>query len=310
MIAFVLSGGGSRGALQVGALKALMERGIRPGLVVGTSVGAINAACLAADPTYERVEKLAQLWRETRREHIYPGSWLNIGWRVLTGQGSLYSNETFSRFLKRHILPEGETFGDLAKIPCLIVVTNLETGAMRIMGERPSDPVVETLLATTALPPLHPPVRLDDGEYVDGAAVALLPVEVALQRGAREVYALHIIDGPTPPEGVGRRTVLNVAGKTIGALVQRQWETSVAQVHSKRVRLHHIKLFPPSRCPMWDYSKTDEMIAAGYEQTRAYLASLPAESTWQARMRQRMTTLLPKPKPRAPAAVPAGDGQG
>ena len=309
MIAFVMSGGGSRGALQVGALKALLERGIRPDMVVGTSVGAINAVCLAADPTYERVEKLAQFWRETRREDIYPDNWLNVGWRVLRGQGSLYSNETFRRFLTQRLAPDGETFGDLAKIPCLIVVTNLETGAMRIMGERESDHVVTTLLATTALPPLHPPVRLDEGEYVDGAAVALLPVEVALQRGAREVYALHIIDGPTPPEGVGRRTVLNVAGKTIGALVQRQWETSVSLVNNKRVRLHHIKLFPPSRCPMWDYSKTDEMITAGYEQTRAYLSSLPVESTWQARVRQRAATLLPRPRPRKPAAVPISNGQ-
>lgn len=297
MIAFVFSGGGSRGALQVGALRALLERGIAPDLVVGTSVGGINAVALAADPSLANINRMETLWRQTRRTDIYPGSRVQIAWRVATGKGSLYPNEGLKRHLYRHITSTAESFADL-KLPCYIVATNLDTGAMRVLGERPIDSVLDALMATTALPPLHPPYPLDDGEYVDGGTTALLPIEVAIEHGAREVYALHIIDGPTPP--VGRRTMLHIGGKAIGALVQRQWQDSVARVEKGRVRLHHIRLTPPEPCPMWDYSKTDLLLQAGYDQAVAFLGAMqPAPVPWHARARQRAAALLRTPRPAA-----------
>ena len=289
MIAFVMSGGGSRGALQVGALRALFERGIRPTMLVGTSVGALNAAFLAADPVPDRVEKLAEVWRRTRRADVYPGYPVHVAWRVVTGQGSLYPNDTFYRYLHRHVTPYAETFADL-RLPCYVTATNLDTGAMRVLGAKPSDRVLDALMATTALPPLHPPYPLDDGEYVDGAAVALLPIEVALQYGAREVYALHIVDAPTPT--VGRRTLLHISGKAISALVQRQWQDSVARCAQSRVRLHHIQLVPLASVSMMDYSRTDDLIQAGYEQTLAYLAQAQDAPTWSRRAWERAETWL------------------
>lgn len=290
MIAFVLSGGGSRGALQVGALRALMERGIQPGLVVGTSVGGINAVCLASDPRLAQIAHMEELWRQTRRSDIYPGGRVQIAWRVATGKGSLYPNDGLKRHLSRHITRMAETFADL-QLPCYIIATNLDSGAMRVLGEKPTDHVLDALMATTALPPFHPPYPLDDGEYVDGGTVALLPIDVALHHGAREVFALHIVDGPAPP--VGRRTMLHIGGKAIGALVQRQWQDTVARVEKDRTRLHHIQLLPPEPCPMWDYSKTDMLLQAGYDQASAYLAHLaPVFQPWHIRARRRATTLL------------------
>lgn len=286
MIAFVLSGGGSRGALQVGALRALMEQGIKPRMLIGTSVGGLNAVYLGVDPSLERIEKLSALWRRTRKIDIYPDNRFQVAWRVLTGQGSLYSNTSFQRFLERYLTSEAETFADLA-IPCYVTATHLDTYAMRVLGEQPSDKTIDALMATTAIPPMHPPYRLDDGEYVDGAAVALLPLEVALKHGATEVYALHIVDGPTPP--LGRRTILNVSGKAIGALVQRQWQDSVIRVAQARVKLHHIQLNPTCACPMWDYSQTDTHIQAGYEQTLVYLAQVQPELPWPNRVWHRLS---------------------
>ncbi len=293
MIAFVLSGGGSRGALQVGALRALLERGIAPDMVVGTSVGGINAAALAGDPSLGNIEHMEALWRQTRRADIYPGSRVQIAWRVATGKGSLYPNDGLKRHLYRHITSKVEAFADL-QLPCYIVATNLDTGAMRVLGEQPTDKVLDALMATTALPPLHPPYHLDDGEYVDGGTTALLPIEVAIAHGAREVYALHVIDGPAPP--VGRRTMLQIGGKAIGALVQRQWQDTVARVEKGSVRLHHIRLTPPEPCPMWDYSKTDLLLQAGYEQAVAFLGQMPpTPAPWHARARQRVASLLRAP---------------
>ena len=289
MIAFVMSGGGSRGSLQVGALRALLERGIRPQMLVGTSVGGLNATYLAADPVPDRVEQLAEVWRRTRRTDVYPGYPVHVAWRVVTGQGSLYPNDTFYRYLHRHVAPYAETFADL-RLPCYVTATNLDTGAMRVLGAKPTDRVLDALMATTALPPLHPPYPLDDGDYVDGAAVALLPIEVALQYGAREVYALHIVDAPTPT--VGRRTLLHVGGRAIGALVQRQWQDSVSRCAQSRVRLHHIQLVPLASVSMLDYSRTDDLIQAGYEQTAAYLAQVQDEPTWSRRAWSRAETWL------------------
>jgi NTE family protein len=286
MIAIVFSGGGSRGALQAGALRALLERGVQPGLVVGTSVGGINAAYYAVNPSPTRVEKLAHVWRSTRRVDVYPGNRLHVAWRLLRGHGSFYPNDALRRHLTRHFIPDAHYFSDL-RLPCYITATNLDTGAMRVLGERRSDKIVDALLATTALPPLHPPYRLDDGDYVDGGAVALLPIEVALARGAKQVYALHIIDGPTPP--VGRRTVLQVGGKAISALVQRQWQDSVARCAASRVRLHHIQLTPPAACRVSDYSQTETLLQAGYEQTLAYLDRTLTTAPWHARVWQRAT---------------------
>ena len=291
MIAFVLSGGGSKGALEVGALRALFEAGVQPDMLVGTSVGGLNAAFIAVEPSLTRVDKLANLWRTVRRTDIYPGNKLHVAWRLARGHGSLYSNETFYRYIQRHNA-EADTFSDLKGARCYIVVTNLDTGAMRVMGDRPTDRVVDAIMATTALPPLHPPYPLDDGDYVDGGAVALLPIEVALERGAREIYALHIVDGPMPP--IARRTVLHVSGKAIGALVQRQWQTSVALAGSRGVRLYHIQLSPPVPCSLSDYTKTDLLIQAGYDQTVEFLNSVPPTETWRQRAWRRASVLLPR----------------
>lgn len=298
MIAIVLSGGGSRGSMQVGALRALLERGVQPALVVGTSVGGINAAALAADPTLTNIDRMERLWRQTRRSDIYPGSRVQIAWRVATGKGSLYSNEGLKRHLQRHVTYAAETFAEL-KLACYIVATNLDSGMMRVLGERPDDRVLDALMATTALPPLHPPYALDDGEYVDGATTALLPIEVAIKHGAREVYALHIVDGPAPP--VARRTMLHIGGKAIGALVQKQWQDTVARVERDRVRLHHIQLVPPEPCAMWDYSKTDMLLKAGYEQTMAYLSQLPPQpQPWHTRAWERAAAWLKTPRSTRP----------
>ncbi|MFN3929752.1 MAG: patatin-like phospholipase family protein, partial [Thermoflexus sp.] len=101
--AFVLSGGGNRGPLQVGALRALLERGVEPDFLVGTSAGAINAVAFAVDPTPGGVERLAAAWRRVRRADIYPGNLFTILWRLLTHQDSLFNGSGLRRVLEAHL---------------------------------------------------------------------------------------------------------------------------------------------------------------------------------------------------------------
>src|SRR5262249_59152244 len=103
MIAFVLSGGGNRCALRGGALKAVLERGIYPDLIVATSVGALNGVMLAADPTVAGARRLAESWPNIRRDDIFPGNPLTVTWRILRGRGSLHGQHNLARFIARQV---------------------------------------------------------------------------------------------------------------------------------------------------------------------------------------------------------------
>src|SRR5712692_4210474 len=112
-IAFVFSGGGNFGALQVGALRALLERHITPDLIIGTSAGAINAAYFAARPTLQGVDELAAVWRKVTAADVYPGTHWHTLWRVLTRRESLYPSEPLHKFLAAHLPPDVARFSDV-----------------------------------------------------------------------------------------------------------------------------------------------------------------------------------------------------
>ena len=117
MIAYVLSGGNLRGALQVGALQALLKDPARqPDFVVGTSIGSINGAMLAYDPTPGGMEKLAHIWRNVKRSDVYPGQRLGLARRLVRGRDSLYTDRPLRRMCQLAMPPQLKTFADL-KIP-------------------------------------------------------------------------------------------------------------------------------------------------------------------------------------------------
>ncbi|MCS7352370.1 MAG: patatin-like phospholipase family protein, partial [Anaerolineae bacterium] len=186
--AFVLSGGGNRGPLQVGALKALLERGIEPDFLVGTSAGAINAVAFAIDPTSDGVERLAAAWRRVRRADIYPGHLFTALWRLLTHQDSLFDGSGLRRVLQAHLPPGVRTFGDLRR-PCYVTAADLRTQRLILFGEDPSAPLLEAVLASASVPVIHPPVRFRNMQLVDGGVVAAVPITmitIAIEKGAEE----------------------------------------------------------------------------------------------------------------------------
>jgi NTE family protein len=184
--AFVLGGGGNLGAIQVGMLQALADRGIMPDLVVGCSVGALNGAAVAADPSPAGVDHLARIWRRLRADDIFPSGWFNGPWMLLRRSLSM----TGSGKLRALILATAglDTFEE-AKVPFHVVATSLRTGRPRWFT---TGPVVEPILASAALPAVLPPVEIDGEMYIDGAVVDNVPISRAVELGAERVYVLHV----------------------------------------------------------------------------------------------------------------------
>lgn len=185
-VGFVFSGGGPLGALQVGALKALFEHGLRPDLVVGTSVGALNAACVAFEPSPAGVQRLDAMWRQLRDDDLFPGSRFMQTWGRMVRRGDRIFDDAGLRRLIRTALGEDATFED-AQIPFGAVVADLETGAEHLFT---SGPILGPLLASSAMPGAFPPVTIDGRRFIDGGVVNNVPVAPAIEMGASTIYVL------------------------------------------------------------------------------------------------------------------------
>jgi NTE family protein len=275
MIAFVLSGGGNRGALQGGAIKALLERGIRPDLIVGTSVGALNGVLLAADPTPAGARSLAEGWRRVRRADVFPGNPLTVGWRVLTDQGSLHSQRNFARYVRATLPPHARYFHDL-KTPCVVTATSLATGRLRLFGDDPGEPLLDPILASTAIPPFYPPYRYAGEWLVDGAVVANLPLSEAIYCGARTIYALEIVEELAASARYG---LLSTLSSSLTVMIHRQHEQerrAVALAHQRGITIHTIRLIAQPGRAYDDFRSLGDLVDAGERTALAYLNALPA----------------------------------
>jgi len=192
--AFVLSGGGNMGALQVGMLRALLERRIRPALVLGCSVGALNGAAIAAEPTLAMVGRLQDLWLDLEDKDVLPGGLLPTTVQLARKGVALHTN-TALRGLIEGVLTD-RSFADLA-VPFQCVATDLEAAKEVWFSE---GPLVDAILASAALPAVLPPVEIDGVRYLDGAIVNDVPVTRAVELGATTIYVLHTgtFDRPRP----------------------------------------------------------------------------------------------------------------
>lgn len=193
--AFVLGGGGQLGAHEVGMLQALFEREIVPDVIVGTSIGALNGAVVAHDPTPHSVESLTELWTSIDRSGVLSGSIVdNVRTLVRTGN-SVYSNDGIRRLLES--LVPVDRIEDLAvRFEC--VAASIERASARYFS---SGPLVDAVLASSAVPGLLPPVEIDGEHYLDGGLVASIPLDRAIDMGATTIYVLQVgrIEAPLSP---------------------------------------------------------------------------------------------------------------
>ena len=195
--AFVFAGGGSFGAIQVGMLQSLAAHGISADMVVGSSVGALNGAFYASDPTPAGVERLATIWRGLTRHDVFPITWktmLGFLWR----RDFLIPHDGV-----RKLVDDNIPFRNLeeAPLPVHIVATDIITGDAVVMSEGPT---VDAILASTSIPGAFSPIRYRDQYLADGAISSNTPVRVAVKMGAKRLIVLptgHACANDDPPVG-------------------------------------------------------------------------------------------------------------
>lgn len=263
-VAFVLSGGGPLGALQVGATRALSEHGIRPDLVAGTSVGALNATFIAFDPTPAGVEGLEQLWLGLRDTDLFPGGRFKASWARMLVKGNRVFDNSGLRRLVTERLPDAR-FED-ARIPLAIVATDLETGAEKVFS---SGPILEPLLASTAMPGIFPPVMIDGREYTDGGVADNVPIGPAVSMGARTIYVMN-----STSHSHQRRPLVRPMDYLLHAftLARSQRLALDQRYYSDKVRLVLLPTVPLDFfVPFASMEHTSRLIELSYNHTKRFL---------------------------------------
>lgn len=173
------------GAHEVGMLRALFEADITPDLVVGTSVGAVNGAAVAAAPTMDTVHVLRDLWVDLDAATIFGGSFVTEAVKIFSRRTHLHSNESL-RAMLAEMLPERV---EQLAVPFQCCAASIERAAEHWFTE---GPLADAILASSAVPGILPPVEIDGEHFVDGGIVNSIPVARAVELGASEIYVLHV----------------------------------------------------------------------------------------------------------------------
>lgn len=266
-VAFVLGGGGPNGAAEVGMLRALLEKDIVPDLVVGTSVGALNGAAVAAEPTLEMVKRLGDVWLNLDDDHIFGGSIFSGAANLFRTRTHLHSNNGLRQVLES-TLP-AQTFDEL-KIPFQCVAASIERAAEHWFED---GSLVEAILASAAVPGVLPPVEINGEHFVDGGIVNSIPVSRAVELGATEIYILQVgrIESPlTPP-----RTPLQVGLVAFEIARRHRFARDLASLPDG-VRSHILPTGEPKRATLRqlnyrDFKEISRRIERAYKATADYL---------------------------------------
>ena len=236
--AFVLSGGGSLGAVQVGMLRAMVERGIAPDLLVGTSAGALNAAFIAGrGATPASVDALASVWRGLRAHTLFPFDPRSALAALAGRRSAIFSDRGLRRLLDRHL-----TFDRLehALVPLVVVATDLLTGREVALVEGEAR---EAVLASCALPAVFPAVLHSGRLLVDGGLANNTALSQAVRAGATSIYAL-----PSGYSCALRRPPGTAMGTAAHALAILTHQRLLADVERYADQVDLVVLPPP--CPM------------------------------------------------------------
>ena len=268
-VAFVLGGGGHLGAHEVGMLRALLERGITPDLVLGTSIGAINGAAVAADPTPHAVERLTELWTGIQDTDALGGGVLGRLTTLARTRTHLHTNASLRRMLTE-ALPHSRI--EELPTPFQCVAASIEEAREHWFTE---GPLVDAILASAAVPGILPPVTIDGEHFLDGGIVNSIPVGRAIALGATTVYVLHVgrVDRPLQPP----RWPWEVGMVAFEIARRHRFLGDLAQL-PEHIEVH---VMPTGATPprstlsqfasYRDYAKVGDHIEAAYEASKAYL---------------------------------------
>jgi len=277
--AFAISGGGARGAAQVGMLRALIERDITPDFVVGVSIGAWNGAWLAHRPELDWVKKLEDVWRQVTRRTL-DMVWWRAARNTVRRKPSLYEGDGLSRFVARHL--QVHNFEDLA-VPLHTVAIDLTMGTKAVFSHGPLGPAV---LASSAIPGVFPPVVIEGRQHVDGGLVDPTGLETAIELGARRVYVLDSGYAGRLPVPLGSMNA--IVDHTFQVAAQHRTRRTIQQM-SRSVEIIHLRPDAGFLRHSMDFGATQFYLDEGYRYAAQVLDS---------RRRRRRTAEL------APIAAP------
>ncbi len=267
--AFVLAGGGTRGAVQVGMLAELVSRGIVPDRLYGASVGAVNGAAFCGDPTPEGMARLEAVWRNLRSDDVFPRSRVHGPWTLLAQRESMHPNTGL-----RKVIEDGLRFERLedAEIPLEVVATSLSDGSERWFDQGPA---VDAILASAAIPGIFPPVEIGGEQFVDGGVVNNVPISRAIAGGAERIFVLLCGPARYRPRPAKRplESVVNAFFLTIHARFARDLETVPPNVE--------VTILSGGARPPFDYrdfGATHAMVERGRAVVRAVLDGAQPDS--------------------------------
>ncbi len=272
--AFVLAGGAAMGAMQAGMVLALYEQGIVPDLLVGTSVGALNAAFLASrPPTPATARELAALWRGLRRNDIFPLRPRTL----LSGLGGrrdhLVPSHGLRRLITRHVHLERI---EHASVPLHIITCDLASGQEVRLS---AGPVTDALLAATAVPGLLPPVFWRGRPLADGGIANNTPLSHALQLGAQRIYVLPTSDPDGPVPARPPRAAVDAAVNAVTMLTNARLHYDLAR-YSADAELVVLPAPNPGNIQITDFGHADELIESALTAARATLAAGQSRAFW------------------------------
>jgi NTE family protein len=265
--ALVFAGGGSLGSIQVGMLRALIEAGLKPDFIVGSSIGAHNAAYFAGAPDLEGVRRLTEIWTGLRRADILPLSLSNL-FGILRGTDSIVDPGHLRHLLETHL-----AFSRLegARLPLHEMAADQQGVSVRLS----SGPAVDAILASAVVPGIFPPVMIDGRPLMDGTIAANTPLHLAAKLGAKRVvvpptgYACAL---KAPPPGI-------VAGMLHAVTLLIAWQL-----------MHEIETMPasvdvhlaPTLCPLaespYDFSATRQLIERANRNTKEWIGARRPEA--------------------------------
>jgi len=291
-VAFVLSGGGNLGAVQVGMLRALIEQGVTPDLIVGCSVGAINGAALADEPSLVGVARLEQTWRNADGDEVMPRTWLPRAAALARKGEAVHDNEGLRQMYESSL--QAREFEALT-VPFQCVATDVDA-AEEVWFDR--GPLIDAVLASAALPAIFPAVEIGGRRYLDGAIVNDVPVSRAVELGATTLYVLQV-GSFSRPRAEPRRP-LDVAIQAYWIARHYRYKRDLRAVQAMPdVDVHVLPHGQPPVMRYNDFTRSPELISTAYEASMAYLkAQVPAPAGTERRRGLR----------RPPARLFRGDG--
>jgi NTE family protein len=270
MRAFVLSGGGNRGPLHVGAIKVLLQHDIAPELIAGSSAGALNGAYLAVEPSLAQVERMAQLWRDAGRQKLFAPSPLKSIINLLRGKDHLVDSKRIHAYVQRSLPSNVRAFGDL-RVPLYVTIVHLLTQTLYTYGDDLTSPLVDAVVTSAAVPGFFPPTYFKGQAFVDGGVMSNLPIKLAVARGATEIWAIDLAFEVDP--SVRLNNALDIAGYTVkrplysACLRELEWAAE-----QPGVTVHHLAINAFQGVPLGDFSNSEAMFAEGERVARNYLA--------------------------------------